>query len=459
MAKTDIREPVTACTGVLEIKLGACLTGPTKRMVADLHAIALECNHARNAIVRHWERWREDNPDWQPAQRTGRGGVPKVTADGKPILENPCVSQETENALYHHGTAAAPNTAAKIIASCRAEVVDRLKSRLPWNHIGASHFRWEGILAHEVSRDCYRAICIPVPCQDTVLAIQTSDGVRVSRDLDGARIQQCARGGAILRFPLFSNKSGRDNKSIICRLETRQLTRGNRHVLARIASGDWKLSDSKLVWKEGKGRSVGKKGKSGKRHGRKRGAKRGAWFFQLTYKQPRIDLELDQSRTATFLPLDPDEGHPFEVKCDDSFPWRLGDVRVLQEQFSRLETRRMVLRNRYRDAGSAKAGHGRGQIERYIRPVTRMVRDLMERFTDHLVSEVIRYCRRNNCGKLNYQEPGLGRRQHLWFERRDIPYDWTSLMAKVAFKCEKYGLKLLVNGVDRRKRGQGRDAG
>ena len=66
-------------TGVIEMKLGFCLTAPTKRAAADLHDLAHQCNVVRNGVTRAWERWHEDNPDYQPKQRRDRKGEGKTT--------------------------------------------------------------------------------------------------------------------------------------------------------------------------------------------------------------------------------------------------------------------------------------------------------------------------------------------------------------------------------------------
>jgi hypothetical protein len=164
-------------TGVLEMKLGFCLTAPTKRAIADLHEIANKCNLVRNGLVRYWERWREDHPEWKPEQRRDRKGDAKVarkmkvekpwkvkqvkdliatkdavesesgevTYKGKtiakfevdPVLENPAFSQDLENEMYHRGCEIASNVGCSIIAQLRSEVIDRLKTRLPYNHPGS----------------------------------------------------------------------------------------------------------------------------------------------------------------------------------------------------------------------------------------------------------------------------------------------------------------------------------
>jgi hypothetical protein len=367
-------------TGVLEMKLGFCLTSPTKRAVADLHDVAQKCNIVRNGITRHWERWREDHPDWKPEQRRDRKGEAKVARkmtvekpwrvkqvkdlltkneaiendkgevlykdkviakfDDAPVLEHPAYSQDLENALYHRGTELAPEVGCSIVAQLRSEVLDRLKTRMPYNHPGEAEYRWEGILKYECARDCYRAISIPAPNSITVVGYEGLISRDISKGLS-ERLRKLAQSNAIVRLQLFSRESGRANLDHVFWIEARQLPRGKKAILRKVVSGEWKLCDSKVVYK------------------------RDGWYYQMTYKQPQKSLNLNKNNVATLVMNPASATHPLSIRFtrDDgrTITWQLGDANVLLAEYKRLEQRRTALQTRYKTASSGRKGHGRKQ--------------------------------------------------------------------------------------------------
>lgn len=472
MAKTDRKKAqVEGCTGVLEIKLGACLTAPTRRFHADLLAVAHALNRSRTLAVRAWERWREDNPDWHPPRLTTKAGEAKTfrgravyanqpLPDEAPEFVNPDSGKPVKPTtwLYHRLRAAAPAVASNVLASVSQAVYASLRSNTPWDHWGEAVYRWQAILLGEASRTRYSSLDLPVPHKDATLALSAPTAADRGRVLvSGAAAKdlmaRLAKSSAVLRVPLFSTAAGRANTAHVCRIEVRQLSRGNRRVLRKVAAGEWKYQDSRLVYKEGRGSGRGAK--------RPRG---GAWFFQLTYRQPRFDLGLDRERVARLTALPKGASHPFRVDGPEFVEgggarpsWTLGDVKTLVCSHQRLATRRAEMRRRYHDAGSARRGHGRARFEPVPQAQTRAVRDLAERFVDSLVAELVKFCRRHDCGTVDYAEPSLAwRPTQSWFAGAPNPipngapvavcFDWTSLMSHVAHKCDLYGIKLLVNG-------------
>lgn len=447
-------------TGVLEMKLGFCLTGPTKRAVADLHEIAQQCNVVRNGITRHWERWREDHPDWKPEQRRDRKGEGKIARkmavekpfrikqvkemleagtatenekgevlfkekviakfDDAPVLEHPAASQDLENELYHVGTKLAPKLACSVIASLRAEVMDRLKTKMPYNHPGEAEYRWEGILKYECARDCYRAISIPAPNSITVVGY---DGL-ISRDISKgltARLKKLASSNCIVRLQLFSRESGRESLDHVFWIEARQLPRGKKAILRKVVSGEWKLCDSKVVYK------------------------RDGWYYQLTYKQPQKSLNLNRSNIATLLMNPSTASHPLTIRFvterQRTLSWQLGDANALLAEYKRLETRRAAIQTRYKTASSGRKGHGRQRAYRSQKPLTRKMNDLHEVFTNYVVASIVKFCTRFDCGTVIYREPSLFLRDFSWFAKNKMTYNWTSLLNKLKHK-------LWLNGID-----------
>jgi hypothetical protein len=447
--------------GVLEMKLGFCLTAPTKRAIADLHEVARLCNVARNGILRHWERWREDHPDWVPQQRRDRKGEAKVARkmtvekpwrikqvkdllaksqatenekgevfyngkmigkfDDAPVLEDPACSQDLENELYYRGCQLAPSVGCSIMAQLRSEVLDRLKTKMPYNHPGVAKVRWEGILKYECARDCYRSISIPAPNSITVVGYE---GL-ISRDISSgvsARLLKLCQSNAIVRLQLFSRESGRTNLDHVFWIEARQLPRGKKAILRKVVSGEWKHSDSKVVYK------------------------RDGWYYQLTYKQPQKSLNLTKDNVATIVMNPANATNPlsirFKRKDGRVITWQLGDANVLLAEYKRLEVRRLALQTRYRTASSGRKGHGRQRAYRSQKPITRKLNDLQEVFTNYIVASVIKFCTRHDCGTVIYREPSLFLRDFSWFAKKGhITYNWTSLANKLKHKT-------WINGID-----------
>lgn len=459
MARTTAIE---CTTGVLEMKLGFCLTGPTKRAVADLHEISQQCNIVRNGILRFWERWREDNPDWKPEQRRGRKGVAKIARkmtilekpwrikqvkdliakeeakeneygqiiykdktiakfDDVAILEHPACSQDLENSMYHRGTSLAPKLGCSIIAQLRSEVLDRLKTRMPYNHQGTAKERWESILKYECAKDCYRSMSIPAPNSITVVGY---NGV-LSRDISKGvteKLLKLSKSNAIVRLQLFSRASDRENLDHIFWIESRQLPRGKRAILQKVTSGEWKLSDSKVVYK------------------------RDGWYYQLTYKQPQKSLNLSKKNVATLVMNPASSTNPLSIRFVTDYgktiSWQLGDANVLLAEYKRLELRRLSIQTRYKTASSGRKGHGRQRAYRSHKPITRKMNDLQEVFTNYVVSSIIKFCTKYDCGTILYREPSLFLREKSWFVKRGkVTYNWTSLLNKIKHKT-------WINGID-----------
>lgn len=384
-------------TAVLKIKLGKCLTGPTKRMAADLHAATQLFNAARNRMVRYWERYCEDHPE---VIQLGK-------RPGDVLLKLP---QGFSTQLYHAGRETSPKLNSIIVAQASNTILAaHILKRTPWNHQGQARRMWQAILGNEAARPCFRECGLAAPNKTTRL------------DYDDHH--------ATLTFALWSKQAGRKQTQASCRIAIGRMPRGLKNIIRRVCLGEngWKLCDSEIVWKEG----------------RRRG--RGTWFFHMAYQRPPLAEQLRPDNVATLQSMDGTASHPFEVFKDLEFAWRLGDVNVLQAKYQQLETRRLVMRNRYRDAGSGRKGHGRKRIEAAIRPVSRQSRDLMERFAKNVVAQAVKYCRRHDCGALVFDRPRTRQKACGWFAAKEIPFDWTRFEAQLKHRCHLFGIRLLAS--------------
>ena len=414
-------KPLKNCTGVLKLSLGRCRTAHTKRMLQDLDAMALDCLRARNASVRAWMRWSWDNPDYLPDPIFKKDGT-ILTRKGRPMVKNFPLPEKMEipghgeksgtMLLYYAAGFAAPQVAAKIISSCASEVYDGLKTQTPYNHTGEAHYRWQAIRAYEVSPDSYHALEIPVPNQDAKLSWDDH--------------------GCVLSFPLFSKKAGRKNLSYAVNLEARQLesregrqvgrplSPGQKDILRRVTAGEWKMADSTLLKKNGR------------------------WFFHLTYTQPQLQLGLPKDRVAVLETLRADAGIPFAVSCGNDL-WKLGHVAAFKAESQRVEHRRTVLKDRYKDsAASGVKGHGRGRFYARMKPRTRKFANHVNEFMNKIVAELVKFCVTKHCGTLHYREPSLNLRGMGWFAKNDLPMDWTGFLNRVRAKMHLHGIELIV---------------
>lgn len=395
--------------GTLEIKLGASLAWPTRRANALLHAAALDCNVARNAVVRKFLRWHDDHPDYEPQPRMKKGELVR-DAKGRPKLEHPGVPDELTKSFYAAGTGASPKLSTKVVSSCVREAQGKLTDKMPYNHEGKAKYRWQALLMLEVNPQTFRAKCIPVPNQDTVLVYDGHRNQDISKGI-AAAVDQCGHSSCILRFPLLSRLSGYDEKAAIFRLHVKELSRGNRRLLMDIAKRQRKLKDSKLVFK------------------------RGAWFFQLCYDVPTKDHGLDPSRVATLWPLHNQHNRPFRLEFPDGTFVDVGHGVPYLAECQRVMARRKALSARYRD-GAAGRGHGKKRFHDRLKPSARALQDAQWGLRNLAISFVIKMLIAQDCGSLVYREPTMPLRQRVWFAQNGCELDWTQFESHLAFKMQ-----------------------
>lgn len=452
-------KPLEETTGVIKIRLGMCLTGPTNRMLKDLWEIGTQCCRAQTAMVRAWERWREDHPDWEPDQvarvKTSEDGS-EVRAPlffkGRPLLQNDPLPRDQESRdryfggkapetwLYHVGTRQCPEVSADLISQCSQLVWKSLKAKCPHNHEGISAYRWQAVLnledgRPEVDRQIYRQRTIAVPSAGLILGYGRTAGLPPDVAAGGkgspgivARVRNYAASSCVIRFPLFSNKSGRLVKDVICRLEVRQLSGGNRELLRRLASQTpgWEIGGSKLVYRESSGRQ-------------RKGRGRGAWFLHLTYTQPQKGFTLNPNRKAVLEMLPGDGPAPFRISAPESPTWTAGKSEAAVYFSKHLADRKRYLQRTYRDRPGAN-GYGRGRMFRDTKPLTAEQRNLADRYQRQVVADIVRYMRRFNCGVLVFKMPSMFVRNKSWFESNDLHWDWTQFESKLKHQRVKHGM-------------------
>lgn len=426
MAKSDKGKPVDSGVGVLEFRIGSCLSSPTKRMVADLEDIALQCRRIRNTAIRWIIRYWEDNPTILPA--------------GKNLISNEAMVLLSKYVISKY-----PNIGSALTYYCIREVISNLAARMPYTHKGKASRRWKAIMDCETNVTSFdRSDTIPLHNQTIRLCY---DGV-MEGSLNGPVAKEvfaCGKNSSVVACQVFSRKSGR-KPNLIFRVETRQKSYGDRIILKRVARGEWKLRDSIIFYKEGKGKGRSKLKGINKTTGKKKRRKRrrpkedfkynGAWFFQMRYVQPRVKLGLDVNRTAEINLLPGNSDRPFEIRIEEAI-WKLGAAKGLMYDINNYKARRLAMRRH------SQRGHGRQRIERDIRKVTRRVRDLMDNFTKDLINEIVKFCKRFDCGKIKFTMPSKRQKANSWFETNNIDFFWTGFESRLRQKMHHYYIEMV----------------
>lgn len=401
------KPPNATHIGLLSLRLGASLLSSKKNLANDLHAVSETCRTIRNAYVWAWMRWREDHPEWEP---TGKSDLwPK----------------EEATAIYHRLAGEHPEIGTVVVNECLQKELKALGQKVPYNHEGKARYVWQALLLHERNPQNARPGIIPLH-YNSIRLCYAGDMFGPQTGAVASRLKRFGSSSAVVALSLYSQtrKSGR-LPSVFCRIETRQMSKGRRKILRLIAQGEWPVKGSLLVYKE----------------------KHKAWFLQLTYGQPQKPLGLNPESVATFSLAPKEAEQPFLVTLGEDKPtWKLG-FRVLEREYASLERRRLALRTKYKVAGHGRKGHGRRRLEYPLRKITHRLHDLMERFTDMLIADLLKFCVGFDAGTIDYREPSLGARLHTWFAKRKIPYDWTNLLAKLKQKCFLMDIDLRVNGV------------
>lgn len=391
---------------VMEIEIGAPVGMSQKRLHKSLEQSARDCNRVRNAMIRRFIRFHEDNPDYEPKDiTTKRGETKKENA----VFPYALISSTCDDSFYRLGQRVAPRLGSLLITAIQNEVVNALKNRVPYDHDGDARYKWQSILNFETSAPSYRGMVIPAPNKGIVLGYQGHVSNPKSK-LGDLPSDHC-----VIKFGLFSQKSGWKILSPIVRCNLGSAwSRGHKRLLREMASGERKICDSKIVFKRKK------------------------WFLQLTYEVPVKDHGLDQTRTAVLVMNGPQHDRPFAIsmigKDGNWFTFGIGDGKPLEKERVRLDTRRRAMR--YRSRNGSGTGHGKKKFYSRLRPAARRYTDMQDEFRNQAINDIVRSLVRHDCGKLEYREPTKPVRELSWFEKKNTPFDWVKFLGHLEFKLE-----------------------
>ena len=403
--------------GVLPIKLGSCLTAPTKRFLADLREVAEANVRQITMSYFNWAIWQLKREFSEPPE----GEEAFWNSEISKQLFADCTGLET-----HINTTQASN--------CVQVVKANLKTNTPWNHIGIAKKVHEAIILHESS--------LPGSRDLFVSAKKGSIAVSYRGRYHGSEKRLKSLGGdhcAILMIPMFSNKSGRGQKWHACRLEVRQISRGNRELLAKIVSGEYALCDSKIQYIDPR-RS-------------RRPEKQTGWILNLSYKQPPLKSRLNPDVLAELVVCPDRMEQPFRISHGNR-SWQLGHSRLLVSEYRRMDSVRAVRKTKWRNSEIVRRGHGRAKINEIIGKSTRGLQLLYRSHQYLIIREALKFCIRNGVGTIEYREPSQGWRRPPdtmrgrlstnWFFGHNIPFEWTDFLKKLKDKAGRLGIAVKV---------------
>ena len=403
--------------GVLSIKLGSCLTAPTKRFLADLREVAEANVRQINMSYLNWVMWQRDREFPEPPE-----GMKSFWTD------------EISKQLYADCTKLEPHINTTQASNCVQVVLKSLKTKTPWNHVGSAKWVHEAIIRHESN----------LPSSRDLFVSAKSGTISVSYRgcYHGSEKRLKSLGGdhcAMLLIPLFSNKSGRGQKWHACRLEVRQMSRGNRDLFAKVVSGEYGLCDSKIQYID-------------PRRSRRPGKQTG-WVLNLTYKQPALKSRLNPDLSADLVVCPDGMEQPFRISHGNR-SWQLGHSKLLLSEYQRMDSVRAVLKTKWRNSELVRKGRGRAKINEILGKSTRGFQFLYRSHQYLIIREALKFCIRNGVGTIEYREPSQGWRRPPdsmrsrvstnWFFGHNLPFDWTGFSEKLKQKAGKLGIAVNV---------------
>lgn len=407
---------MNSVTTILSIKLGSCVGMPKSRLHKLLQAAAEDANRARNAALRHWIRWREDHPDYQPEPKRKKDGSIVTDAEGKPRLGTDWISNDCTNGMYRAAMQQSRLVNGTICSACTQQVRAKLGARMPYNYQGDHKKFHQAVAAFDVTAPTWRGCSLPVANSTARIAYcgqvnKSGPSEKMEQFLKERSASTC-----LLYWPLLSKTSGYYRKALLIHLEVGDLSVGHRRWLQRLIRGELKMSDSLITEKDGK------------------------WYLRLVLKIPREAIESDVA--VEFGPGKPTDREPFVLTFPDGGSRRMGFGRQFAREVAASIARRKALGVRY--SKGANSGRGRGGFYRATRPVTRRINDLAATIRKKMAADIVSAALRNQAGLIIYHEPDLFLRKKTWYAERGLNWAWDAFAAQLQHAADRAGLRLEV---------------
>jgi len=370
---------------------------------ATLASIGQLCRRARNAGLE----------DWLLRQR----GKPESPRQSQRLVKRKDVDPDSEKSestkIYHALRAAVPELGTTQCTMLAAALWSNLTAKQDWRR-GATEEgrrlrRLHAILDYQDRPPFFTTLEIPLHNAHTTVRFTDTLTVTVNRPtsaIPALTVQVCLGG----------------------------MPSGYKLLLHRLARGELKLADSKLVERDG------------------------IWFWHVPFTfetDPRSEIvaelwpripaaekakaEADSPRRADpngngqhngKLPPAPAQARaakhaqrPFRLDLPGGDEWFVGDGDYLKAQTARLIGLRKQIGWRYRNRMGA--GHGRRKIDAAVRRRRQQERNMRQEVLRHMIADIVRQCLKANVGTLIYHEPSGPLREHSWFAAAGLTWDWT----------------------------------
>lgn len=362
---------------------------PTDEQREVLASVAVECRKARNVGAENWLLRQRGFPESEKQSRPGRPGK-----DGKARA----LGESTK--IYHALRPATPSLNSQLHSSLAQQVATFLSSKLDWRDRVADDTmfkRKEAILAYLARPPFFTAVEIPVPNKLLhVTFVETLEFV----------------------FPWGSP----EQQPLRLNVSTKELSLGHKKILRDIATGERKLADSRIVERNGEY----------------------FWHLPVAFETEQANPDVQ----ATLFPVLPDDanlrGNPFELKRPDGRrPWFIGDGWYLLAQTQRLTKLKKAIGWRYRQRMGA--GHGRKKIDSAVRKRSQQLANMVAEVRRRAIADVVRQCVRCGVGELVYRKPSLPLREHSWFAKHGLEWDWTRFQSDLINAAARKGIAVVVD--------------
>lgn len=381
---------------LITLKLGSAVNMPDRRMRDILTLCALQSNRSATAAARRWQRWHEDAPEYVDT-------APSAWWDS-PVGK----------AVYRAACDAAPELSTNIVSSLVQRVRSLLGKRQRWKERTIHKTTWRAVLANDERLPFFCNETFPIPRKNARFCWLG----KLDRPDSGTmtdRLQRASTSQALLYVPLLSKQATCGMRSLLARVEVRQLTNGQKRILRNITDDeqpDWTMRDSLLTCRDGQ------------------------WLFRMTYAQPEISLNADT--TIEVWPSLPDQRNPMYCRLPGGQRSYFGDGGILVFETARGIGRSKSLAWKYRYG--AGAGHGKQRYFSKQRPIARRQRSIADMNLKKCVSHVIRVCERNEAGTVSFRRPSEWIKRNDWYRGKGISFAWVDFEARLAAKCETKGI-------------------
>jgi len=363
---------------VLKLKLD--LSDEQKELLTD---VAKLCRKARNAALENW--------------LLRKRGLPETEKQAKPSRKNVGEGLKESTKIYHAVRLAAPTLNTAMVSMIANGIDSNLRSKLDWRKQPGA------VDGGEKPKKAVRA--------DAILAYDDRPPFFTKFEIP---IRSAISSFTFVEWPELSTPFYVGAK-VDLKLRTSQLKGGHKRLLHELAAGTRKLSDSRIVEKDGE------------------------WFWHVPIM---FETVVRSEIEATLWPVfDAKSSRPFDMDLPGDRTWGIGDGRYYIGQATRFIALRKAIGWRYKQRSGA--GHGRKKIDDAMRKRWCQWQCIATEFRRRAINDVVKQCVRGNIGTLIYREPSLVVREKSWFDLNGLDWDWTRFLGDLTNAAARQGIDVV----------------